>query len=141
MRGHRSKRAARACGPRLQPTNAHPLLHCQNTPADVRITGLTSHTEVSGGPTFKSILVKRSAAVRDTGPHLGTAHAPLDVVVWNPNADRARTIPDLDPEEYRSYVCVEPGRVSPATASFPAHRALAPGQKWTLIQTVQLEYE
>ena len=39
----------------------------------------------------------------------------------------------------RHYVCVEPGRVSAATADFPAHKALRPGQQWTLTQELLLE--
>ena len=40
----------------------------------------------------------------------------------------------------RHYVCVEPGRVSRATAEFPAHAALKPGQAWLMTQKLALQY-
>jgi hypothetical protein len=41
----------------------------------------------------------------------------------------------LGPEDWREYVCVEPGRVSKATAEFGA---LAPGQHFMLTQVLEV---
>lgn len=38
-----------------------------------------------------------------------------DAVVWNPHAERCLQIPDLSPDGYRGFVCVEAGNVLPAT--------------------------
>ncbi|EGZ14984.1 hypothetical protein PHYSODRAFT_333263 [Phytophthora sojae] len=52
-----------------------------------------------------------------------------DVVVWNPWADRAKTMEDFGPEEYLKMVAIEPGRVS-------EKQVLPAGQTYTLQQTV-----
>jgi glucose-6-phosphate 1-epimerase len=68
----------------------------------------------AGGPCTR-VRVHRKAAVRDAarGPRLGAIEiVPCDVVVWNPGAARCAAIPDLEPESWRSYVCVEPGVVT-----------------------------
>ena len=101
---------------------------------------------------------------------LARVTAPLDVVVWNPGAARAKMIADLGEDDwkcvahaiasipfdvthasrvecgchihtspsFRHYVCIEPGRVSPATAEFAPHAALHSGQQWTLTQEISL---
>jgi len=68
----------------------------------------------AGGPCTR-VRVHRKAAVRDAahGPRLGAIEiVPCDVVVWNPGAAKCAAIADLEPESWRSYVCVEPGVVT-----------------------------
>jgi glucose-6-phosphate 1-epimerase len=45
-----------------------------------------------------------------------------DAVVWNPGAADAAALADLEDEEYRRFVCIEPALLDPQT--------LAPGQTW-----------
>ncbi len=52
-----------------------------------------------------------------------------DTVVWNPGAARCATVTDLEPEDYRRFVCVEA-----ATIRTPI--ALAPGEGWQGTQTL-----
>ncbi|KAG6615985.1 Aldose 1-epimerase [Phytophthora cinnamomi] len=52
-----------------------------------------------------------------------------DVVVWNPWADRAKTMDDFGPEEYLKMLAIEPGRVS-------EKQVLPAGQTYTLHQTI-----
>ena len=82
------------------------------------------------GPAYGTARVRRAGAGSASGA------AAVDVVVWNPGPVRAAAIADLGPEDWRSYVCVEPGRVSPATA--PAG-LLQAGQSFTLTQELCLE--
>lgn len=113
-------------------------IYC-NTPADIVVAGITSGAEAaSPGTRFTSIVVKRRATLRPSAPALSQVveGCPLDVVVWNPGPVRARAILDLGDEDWRHYVCVEPGRVSPATATHHAATALPPGRVWTLTQEV-----
>jgi glucose-6-phosphate 1-epimerase len=52
-----------------------------------------------------------------------------DVVVWNPGAERARELSDLEPDGWRRFVCVEAAAVArPVT--------LAPAERWTGSQTL-----
>ena len=107
--------------------------------ADIVVAGITSGAEAaSPGTRFTSIVVKRRATLRPSAPALSQVveGCPLDVVVWNPGPVRARAILDLGDEDWRHYVCVEPGRVSPATATHHAATALPPGRVWTLTQEV-----
>ncbi len=46
-----------------------------------------------------------------------------DTVVWNPGAQKSLTFPDLKPDDYLHYVCVEG-----ATVGTPV--VLAPGERW-----------
>ncbi len=57
------------------------------------------------------------------------AACPYDVVVWNPWSAKAQRMADFGDEEYLVMLCVEPGHVD-------QWRALAPGQTWTLKQTI-----
>lgn len=118
-------------------------IYC-NTPAEVRVEGIVPPPELSG-KAYRALTVKRAGAVRDVSPRGRLTnvvlHAPLDVVVWNPGPVRGAAIADLGPGNWKHYVCIEPGRVSPDTAAFPAHAALAPGHEWTLTQTVALELD
>ncbi|EEY63379.1 aldose 1-epimerase, putative [Phytophthora infestans T30-4] len=52
-----------------------------------------------------------------------------DVVIWNPWADRAKTMDDFSDEEYINMVAIEPGRVS-------EKQVLPAGQTYTLHQTI-----
>ena len=52
-----------------------------------------------------------------------------DAVVWNPAAAKCATMPDLEPDDYRRFVCVEA-----ATVGSPVH--LAPGERWQGTQTL-----
>lgn len=53
-----------------------------------------------------------------------------DTVVWNPGAERAAAIGDLEADGWRRFVCVEAARIAvPVT--------LAPGAAWTGTQTVR----
>ena len=45
-----------------------------------------------------------------------------DAVVWNPGAADAAALADMDDEEYRNFVCIEPALLGPAT--------LEPGGVW-----------
>jgi glucose-6-phosphate 1-epimerase len=52
-----------------------------------------------------------------------------DAVVWNPAAAKCATMPDLEPDDYRRFVCVEA-----ATVESPVR--LAPGERWQGTQTL-----
>ena len=52
-----------------------------------------------------------------------------DAVVWNPGPAKCATMPDLEPEDYLKFVCVE-------TATVVAPVALAPGERWVGSQTL-----
>ena len=113
--------------------------HPHRCSADVTISGITSGAGITSGRVFNSVVVKRRAVVRQAAPALSqvVVHAPLDVVVWNPGPVRAAAIPDLGPDDWRHYVCVEPGRVSRETS---ASATLAAGKEWTLTMDVELVY-
>lgn len=55
-----------------------------------------------------------------------------DSVIWNPGAELAAKLADLDPEGYRSFVCVE-------AAIFRAPIVLEPYQTWRGGQTLTIE--
>jgi len=86
---------------------------------------------VAGGAT---VVVAREGSLRGAPPAAATTAVPLDVVVWNPGPVRAAAIADLGPEDWREFVCVEPGRVSKATAGAGV---LAPGERFTLTQVLE----
>jgi glucose-6-phosphate 1-epimerase len=52
-----------------------------------------------------------------------------DVVVWNPGATRAATLPDLEPDAYRRMLCIE-------AAAIGRPVGLVPGAAWTGRQTL-----
>jgi glucose-6-phosphate 1-epimerase len=52
-----------------------------------------------------------------------------DVVVWNPAAAKCASMPDLEPDDYQRFVCVEA-----ATVGSPVR--LAPGERWQGTQTL-----
>lgn len=102
-------------------------------------------TAASGAarPPFTSVTVKRTGSCKDAPPalRLHVVSCPLDVVVWNAWVERSKAIADLGDEDYKRYVCVEPGRVSAATAAAPANKELHPGHVWTLRQELVLGHE
>ncbi len=51
------------------------------------------------------------------------------VVVWNPGAARSASMPDLEPDDYRRFVCVEAAAIEPPVS-------LAPGERWQGTQTL-----
>jgi glucose-6-phosphate 1-epimerase len=53
-----------------------------------------------------------------------------DAVVWNPGAAKCATMADLEPEDYRRFVCVEAAVVG-------APIQLAPGERWQGAQTLR----
>ena len=107
--------------------------------APIVVSNITSEPRDKGANRFSTITVAATANVRrHDGPKLGATAAPLDVIVWNPGAGRSKTITDLGDDDWRNFVCVEPGRCSTFTADFPAHKALQPGEEWTITQTISL---
>lgn len=129
--------------PSAHSPSSRPHLPPQHS-AEVVLAGITSGSDAqTAGPRFSSITIKRRAAVRPAAPALSqvVVQCPLDVVVWNAGAVRARAIADLGDEDWRHYICIEPGRVSPATAAHPAGASLPPGRVWTLTQEVVMAME
>ena len=53
-----------------------------------------------------------------------------DAVVWNPGAAKCATMADLEPADYRRFVCVE-------AAAVGASIQLAPGERWQGAQTLR----
>jgi glucose-6-phosphate 1-epimerase len=53
-----------------------------------------------------------------------------DAVVWNPGSEKCATMGDLEPEDYRRFVCLEA-----ATVGAPIQ--LAPGERWQGTQTIR----
>ena len=54
-----------------------------------------------------------------------------DVVVWNPDVDKARAMKDLEENGYTRFCCVEPGRIAEPCI-------LKGGEKWTGSQTIRV---
>ncbi|GMF44353.1 unnamed protein product [Phytophthora fragariaefolia] len=66
-----------------------------------------------------------------SGPGSKAVKTKTDAVVWNPWADRAKTMDDFGDEEYKNMVAVEPGRVS-------VKQVLPAGQTYTLQETISV---
>lgn len=100
---------------------------------EVRATGLAAGASAA-------VDVRSRAALRPGAPALSQAilACPLDVVIWNPGEARAAGIADLGADEWRQYVCIEPGRVSAETAAAAPQKLLAPGMEWTMTQTLTI---
>jgi glucose-6-phosphate 1-epimerase len=87
--------------------------------------------------TIKGInAVDRTVTVEKAGFISGSAsqknvETETDAVVWNPWADRAKTMDDFGDEEYKNMVAVEPGRVS-------VKQPLPAGQTYTLQETISV---
>lgn len=52
-----------------------------------------------------------------------------DTVIWNPGAEKCAVVPDLEPDDFQKYVCIEA-----ATIGEPVQ--LAPGARWFGSQTL-----
>ena len=67
--------------------------------------------------------VPNAVTVREPGrTRTVSAEGFRDVVVWNPGAERAAALADLDPDGWRHFVCVEAAAARPVT--------VAPGARW-----------
>lgn len=76
-----------------------------------------------------------SLELRDAGRRLRLqSQGFADAVVWNPGAIKGAALADLDPDGYRRFVCIEA-----ATVGRPLR--LAPGQRWTGMQTLVADDE
>ncbi|RYG47961.1 hypothetical protein EON67_08060 [archaeon] len=108
-------------------------------PADVEVTGIVAQARAP----VTRIIVHKTGTVRDAHMALRgvVVSAPLDVVVWNAWVDKCASIADFDPADYKSYVCIEPGRVSERTAHYAGRESLPPGKKFTLSQMLVLKRE
>ena len=60
--------------------------------------------------------------------HVDSTNFP-DVVIWNPGAEKAAALTDLDPGGERHMVCIEAGAIQEPVI-------LAPGQSWSATQTL-----
>jgi glucose-6-phosphate 1-epimerase len=69
--------------------------------------------------------------VLHAGAHAATLEQAgfTDVVVWNPGAVDAALLPDLDDQEYRHFICMEPALIEPDV--------LAAGAEWTARQHIR----
>ena len=47
-----------------------------------------------------------------------------DVVIWNPGAEKAGQLPDMQAGEERSFICIEAGAIMEPIR-------LGPGEEWT----------
>lgn len=97
--------------------------HVDTAPA-IRIEGETDRVYLDGPREVRLVNIEddRSLHIHATG--FG------DWVVWNPGAELAATLADMEPEGYRQMLCVEAALVrEPMT--------LAPGAKWTGTQTIR----
>jgi glucose-6-phosphate 1-epimerase len=87
-----------------------------------QVHGATSATCVVHDPVWKRrIRVEKSAS--------------LSTIVWNPWIEKTRGMSDMDPEEWRSMICVESGNA----ASDAIH--LAPGTSHTLRTVLRVEQD
>ncbi|POM74150.1 Aldose 1-epimerase [Phytophthora palmivora] len=75
-----------------------------------------------------TIEVEKDAFINGSSNAIATK---TDVVIWNPWADRAKTMDDFGDEEYINMVAIEPGRVS-------EKQALPAGQTYTLHQSINV---
>ena len=57
---------------------------------------------------------------------------PADCVVWNAWIEKCHNIADMEDEDYKKYVCVEPGFVR-------NHRTVKPNHQFLLKQTITVE--
>ncbi|TDH70452.1 hypothetical protein CCR75_000387 [Bremia lactucae] len=74
------------------------------------------------------VTIEKEAIVKNGSTHM---EQQSDVVVWNPWADKAKSMSDFGDDEYLTMVCVEPGRVS-------EQQKLPAGQAFLLQQTIRL---
>ncbi|KAA0156385.1 hypothetical protein FNF29_01178 [Cafeteria roenbergensis] len=93
----------------------------------------------TGAPAEAVVVAKRSAGGKsihvdvdagEAAPEL--APAPHEVVIWNPWVDKSASLGDLPDDGYKSFVCVEPGRVD-------GLHGLRPEASFVLTQRVRYE--
>lgn len=92
--------------------------------ADVRIEGVTEGVLALEGKldqVYQGIAGTITLATGQRSLKLEQEGFP-DAVVWNPGAADAAALADLEDEEYRRFVCIEPALLDPLT--------LAPGEVW-----------
>jgi D-hexose-6-phosphate mutarotase len=93
------------------------------TGAELRVVAETDHLySQPGAVTVADWDGGRTVGVRTQGS--------ANAVVWNPWADRARTLPDLGDDEWSQMVCVETCNVAEAAV------VLAPGAAHTMVATI-----
>lgn len=62
-----------------------------------------------------------------------TTHGSANVVIWNPWADGAATIADIEDDDWPEFVCIE------AANAYADAVTLLPGEHWTMTQRIELE--
>jgi glucose-6-phosphate 1-epimerase len=98
--------------------------HLVNDIAAVRIEGVAAQT-IAIRDKLDEVFhaVAGTAQLHDGARTLRLAQSGFtDTVVWNPGAADAAALVDMEDEEYRRFVCVEPALLGPLT--------LAPGDTW-----------
>ncbi|MEH6434585.1 D-hexose-6-phosphate mutarotase [Massilia sp. DD77] len=91
---------------------------------DVRIDGVAAQTLVIEDKLDEVYQRIAGAITMSTGERVVKLEQEgfTDAVVWNPGAADAAALSDMEDEEYRRFVCIEPALLDPHT--------LAPGQSW-----------
>jgi D-hexose-6-phosphate mutarotase len=84
------------------------------------------------------VFVRSEGACRVVDPELSRTivvekSGSQSTVVWNPGADRARSLPDFGDDEWRKMVCVETANVRDAAVR------LDPGARHTMTATIRVE--
>jgi glucose-6-phosphate 1-epimerase len=88
---------------------------CQQAAGTLAISGEVDRVYASGGPL--ALIDPGHPTLRLEGQGISSA------VVWNPGAEKARALGDLEPEDYRRFVCLEMGNLGDRRI------ALAPGAR------------
>ncbi len=105
-------------GTTLQTQNAQLLYF--NTETNRRYTNTTGNCIIIDKEYNRKISVEKSGS--------------KVTVVWNPNEEVAKSIGDIEPEGYKTFICVEPANAYPGIDMI----TLAPGQSHTLSTTIKL---
>jgi len=84
-------------------------------PGEVNCTYFNAPAEVLLVDSDRSLIVRKAGFT--------------DTVIWNPGAEKCAVVPDLEPDDYRKYVCIEA-----ATIGEPVQ--LAPEARWFGAQTL-----
>lgn len=93
----------------------------QETAPSIQFTGEVNRIYFDAPTETRLIEPNRTTRIRSVGF--------ADTVVWNPAAVKCATMPDLEPDAWRCFVCVEA-----ATIAKPIQ--LAPGKRWQGSQTL-----
>ena len=93
----------------------------QQVSAQVDFSGQVDRLYLNTPAELRLVEAARTTVIRSAGFP--------DAVVWNPGAGKCAAMADLEPGDYRRYVCVEA-----AAAGAPV--ALAPGERWQGTQTL-----